>query len=127
MEGWEEVGTEVWETAAVGLWTLAICALGTALLIEQVGSGCRKQYPHPAPYTVLLTKLRDRLLEVLGRNIWAWVLPIPPVIRWEETELLLVAGGRERGSWIRAGIGLFIVFGLVGAVAVVCGCITGTI
>ena len=123
MDGWEEVGTKVWEIAAVCLWTLAICALGTALLIEQLGTGCRKQHPHQAPYTVLLTKVTERLLEVLGRNTWAWVLPIAPVIRWEDAELLLDEGQKERGSWIRAGVGIFIVFGLVGVVAVACGCI----
>lgn len=125
MDGWEEVGAGVWETAAVGLWTLAICALGTALLIEQLGTGCRKQHPHQAPYTVLVTKVTERLLNVLGMNSWAWVLPIAPVIRWEDAEILLDEGWRERGSWKWAGVGVVIVIGLVGVVAVACECSKG--
>lgn len=115
---------ETWKGAATCVGTLAICMISTALLIEQIATGCSKRRPHPAPYTVPNRQVTERLSEVLGRNIWAWVLPIAPAIHWEDAELLLDIGARQRyrpGKGIWAGAGVAIVIGLVGVVAVACG------
>jgi len=127
MLGWKLYGDlreEAWEVAAVCIGTLAICAISAALLIEQIATGCSKRRPHPAPYTVPNIQATERLSEVMGRNVWAWVLPLAPEIHWEDAELLLDIGEERRhrpGKWVWAGAGVALVVGLVGVAAVACG------
>lgn len=124
MEKTGEVEAETWKVVATCIGTLVICVISTALLLEQIATGCSKRRPHPAPYTVPVRQVTERLSEVLGRNIWAWVLPIAPEIHWGDAGLLLDIGARQRhksGKLIWAGFGVAVVVGLVGVVALAFG------